>query len=193
MKRLCLILASIILTLSSLSYAEDSNEVRLMKNSTTDSSAYHDWQEGQKNYTKPSEKELKEKLTPLQYDVTQEDATERSFKNEYWDNKKEGIYVDIVSGEPLFSSRDKFKSGTGWPSFTRAIDSDAITAHEDHSLFGTRIELRSKLADSHLGHVFDDGPAPTRLRYCINSASLRFIEKKDLKQQGYGEFASLFE
>ncbi len=193
MKQLILLVASVALLFSSITRGEDSHEIKLMKASITDNAIYNDWYENQKDFKKPSENKLKEKLSPLQYRVTQEEGTERSFENTYWNNKKEGIYVDIVSGEPLFSSKDKYKSGTGWPSFTRSIDSDAITTHEDRSLFGTRIEIRSKLADSHLGHVFDDGPAPTRLRYCINSASLRFIDKQDLKQQGYGEFSKLFE
>ncbi|MCT4642172.1 MAG: peptide-methionine (R)-S-oxide reductase MsrB [Bacteriovoracaceae bacterium] len=141
---------------------------------------------------KPTKKELKKKLSSLQYKVTQEDGTERPFKNEYWDNKEEGIYVDIVSKEPLFSSEDKFKSGTGWPSFTKPIEKSNIVEHKDTSFFMTRVEVRSKLADSHLGHVFKDGPAPTGLRYCINSASLEFIPKKDLKKRGYEEYLKLF-
>jgi peptide methionine sulfoxide reductase msrA/msrB len=144
-------------------------------------------------YEKPSDEELKNSLTPLQYKVTQEDGTERAFDNEYWDNKKEGIYVDIVSGEPLFSSLDKFDSGTGWPSFTKPLEPDNILDKEDKSLFTSRMEVRSKNADSHLGHVFEDGPAPTGLRYCMNSASLRFIPKEDLEKEGYGQYKKLFE
>jgi len=143
-------------------------------------------------YQKPSDAELKKKLTRLQYKVTQHEGTERAFKNEYWDNKKEGIYVDIVSGEPLFSSTDKFKSGTGWPSFTKPIASNKLIEKTDRKFFILRTEIRSPLADSHLGHLFDDGPAPTGKRYCINSASLKFVPKDKLKAEGYEKFSKLF-
>ncbi len=141
---------------------------------------------------RPTKEQLKQMLTPEQYKVTQENGTEPPFDNEYWDNKKEGIYVDVVSGEVLFSSKDKFDSGTGWPSFTKPLEPEDIVEKKETGLFG-RIEVRSKHADSHLGHVFDDGPAPTGLRYCMNSAALRFIPKEDLEKEGYGEYRKLFE
>jgi len=143
-------------------------------------------------YKKPSESELKSKLSPIQFEVTQHEATERPFQNEFWDNHEEGIYVDVVSGEPLFSSRDKYESGTGWPSFTRPLVPENVKTKTDRQFGMTRTEVRSAHADSHLGHLFDDGPKPTGQRYCMNSASMRFIPVSKLAAEGYGEYAKLF-
>jgi peptide-methionine (R)-S-oxide reductase len=144
-------------------------------------------------YKKPDDSELKQKLSPLQYKVTQHEATERPFQNEYWNNHEAGIYVDVVSGEPLFSSLDKFDSGTGWPSFTKPLVPENVKTKSDRSLFMERIEVRSAQGDSHLGHLFDDGPKPTGQRYCMNSASMRFIPVAKLAEEGYGEYLPLFE
>ena len=144
------------------------------------------------DFKKPSDADLKKTLSPVQYQVTQHEATERAFQNEYWDNHEAGIYIDVVSGEPLFSSLDKFDSGTGWPSFTKPLEPANVKTKTDRSLFMERVEVRSSHADSHLGHLFDDGPQPTGQRYCMNSASMRFIPVAKLAEEGYGQYLPLF-
>ncbi len=152
-----------------------------------------EWKKNAESCLAMSDEDLRQKLTPEQYEITRRNGTERPFHNQYWDNKQQGIYVDIVSGEPLFSSADKFDSGTGWPSFSKPILKEGVIERSDSSHGMTRTEVRSRMANSHLGHVFDDGPGPDGMRYCINSASLRFIAKEDLEREGYGEYLSLFQ
>jgi peptide methionine sulfoxide reductase msrA/msrB len=188
-----LTLLTLILSISTYAFTSSADEGTPMETRNNQNMTHHTaTKDTSTKYIKPSKEELKKRLTPLQYNVTQEEGTERPYKNEYWDNKRDGIYVDIVSGEPLFSSTDKYKSGTGWPSFTKPISDNAVVSKKDNKLFFSRTEIRSPIADSHLGHVFDDGPKPTGKRYCMNSSAMRFIPKEDLKTEGYSQLLKLF-